>query len=92
MSEMIPVAVRISDAALYQKIEDEVVILNMENQHYYGLDDVGASMWRALLQHGSLESAAASMEEYYDVDPSVLRRDLDALVRALIAEGLLQSA
>jgi hypothetical protein len=92
MSEMTPAAVHISDAAIYQKIQEEVVILNMENQHYYGLDDVGASMWQALLQHGSVEAAAASMEEYYHVDPSVLRRDLDTLVRALVAAGLLKPA
>jgi hypothetical protein len=83
---------QIGDTVIYQKMKDEVVLLNMENQHYYGLDDVAAAMWDRLLTDGNIDSAASSLEKIYNVDPVVLRADLEILVGDLLAAGLLRHA
>lgn len=82
--------VEIADSVIYQKLKDEVVLLNMDNQHYYGLDDVGSAMWHALLEHGEVDSAAVAIERDYEVDGKVLRADLENLVHALVDAGLLK--
>jgi hypothetical protein len=92
MSENLPGAVAIGEAVLYQELEGEVVLLNMANQEYYGLNDVGAQMWKCLLESaGSVDSAEVLLSETYDIEPSVIRADLERLVRELLQVGLLRA-
>jgi hypothetical protein len=93
MSETLPGAVVIGEAVLYQELEGEVVLLNMANQEYYGLNDVGAQMWKCLLESaGSVDSAEVLLSKTYDIEPSVIRADLERLVRELLQVGLLRAA
>jgi len=82
--------IRIGDSVLYQELEDEVVLLNMENQEYYGLNDVGARMWKSLIETGNVAASADSLSGLYQADETVIRADLESLVRDLAAAGLLR--
>jgi hypothetical protein len=84
--------VHIGDSAIYQEVGDEAVILNLSTQNYYGLDDVGAAMWRSILQHGSIEGAMTELRSIYSVDEDVLRADLIAIVDSLMAANLLTAS
>ena len=84
--------IQIGDTVIYQKLKEEVVLLNIESQRYYGLDDVGSARWDAILKYGDVESAAAVLEKMYDVDGAVLRADLAVFLRELSAAGLLTTA
>ena len=90
MSETIPPYVDIADSVIYQTLQDEVVILNMANQEYYGLDDVGASMWKMLLDQRDVGAVADHMTAEYKVDRETVLGDLSALVRQLLDSGLLK--
>lgn len=91
MSEKLPSFVEIGDSVLFQKIQDEVVLLNMENQQYYGLNAVGADMWESLIRERSLARAAEELAGIYEIDRETVRGDLSALVRDLVAKGLLKA-
>ena len=82
--------VKIGDSVLFQELEEEVVLLNIANQEYYGLNDVGAEMWKSLIELGSVAAAGDRLSTRYEIDDTVIRADLQALVRALMAAGLLQ--
>lgn len=88
----LPRAVTIGDAVLYQELEDEVVLLNMENQEYYGLNDIGAQMWKCLMDMGNLVTAGDRLSGKYEVEQAVIRADLEGLVRDLLSAGLLKAA
>lgn len=92
MSEAIPAFVEVTDAVLYQKIQDEVVLLNMDNQQYYGLNSVGADMWECLMDLRSVAAAAERICKTYEADDAAVRDDFNLLVRELIDAGLLKSA
>jgi hypothetical protein len=92
MNDMLPSNVQIGDSVIYQRLKDEMVVLNIDNQHYYSLDDVGVSMWEALLEDGNIEAATARLRGLYQVDKATLRTDLESLVRDLLAAGLLKAA
>ena len=70
--------------------DDELVILNLETEQYYGLDKTGTIMWTALTEAGDVERAYTRLQERFDVDPEVLRRDLDAFVDQLRSRGLVR--
>ena len=48
MSQVHPVGFEIGESVIFQKLNDEIVVLNLENQNYFGLDNVGAEMWEDL--------------------------------------------
>jgi hypothetical protein len=87
-----PAYVEIGDSVIYQTLEGEIVLLNMANQQYYGLDNVGADVWRLLLEHRSTAAVENEMRKVYAVDAVSVRRDLQILVRELLGAGLLKAA
>jgi hypothetical protein len=92
MNEPLPSAVAIADSVLYQELEEEAVLLNIANQQYYGLNDVGAQMWKSLTEAGSIAAAEDRLADMYEIERPILRSDLEALVRDLLKAGLLTSA
>jgi hypothetical protein len=84
------VCVQIGDGTIFQKLNEEIVLLNMSNNQYYGLDDVGADMWRVLLETGSTAAAADQLSTLYDVDRLQMEADLNDLVDRLVHAGLLK--
>jgi len=92
MSTTLPENVHIGDSVLYQTLQDEVVLLNMENQQYYGLNDTGARMWKLLMEFKNLEKVSERLGSSYDVDPTLLRADFERLVSELLQRGLLKAA
>jgi hypothetical protein len=87
----VPAHVEIGDSVIYQKLNDESVILNLTTQDYYGLDDVGTSMWNLLVEKGDLESVVTELSLVYDIDQRTLRGDLHDLVEQLIGSNLLKA-
>ena len=77
---------------LMREIDGESVLLNLANECYYGLDEVGTRMWMLLTTSESIEDACESLLAEYDVEPQALRQDLQELIEKLVANGLLELA
>ncbi|HUF61208.1 MAG TPA: PqqD family protein [Verrucomicrobiales bacterium] len=69
---------------LFRELEGEAVILNLNDDSYYGLDEVGTRLWQLLISSDSLGAACEAMLEEYDVPPDTLRRDVEEFVRQLL--------
>ena len=80
--------VRVPDDVLISNLQDESVILNLDSERYYGLDDVGTRMLSALSTSNSIGAAYELLLEEYDVEGEVLRRDLLSLVEQLVNQGI----
>ena len=81
--------VAVPDGVLISHLQEESVILNLESERYFGLDDVGTRFLTVLTTSESLETACETLSSEYEVDPQVLRQDLLALVEKLVDQGLL---
>ena len=84
--------VRVPDAVLISHLQEESVILNLDSERYFGLDDVGTRMLSVLSTSDSIEAAFESLRAEYDVDGQVLRQDLLALVESLVQQGIVEVA
>jgi hypothetical protein len=84
--------VRVPDDVLISNLQQESVILNLDSERYYGLDDVGTHMLSVLSTSESIEAAYESLRDEYDVDGQVLREDLLALVENLLQKGIVTVA
>lgn len=75
---------------LIQKLPNgEAVLLHMESEVYFGLDPIGARMWEALNEEGSIDGAVARLLQEFEVEREQLESDIRALAEELAGEGLL---
>ena len=81
---------QIAKDVLFQAVADEAVLLNIDDNHYYGLDDVATRMWQLLVEHGETEAVIQQMLLEYDVDEATLRQDFGQLVTEMEQQGLIQ--
>jgi Coenzyme PQQ synthesis protein D (PqqD) len=82
--------VTVPDDVLISKLQEESVILNLDSERYFGLDDVGTRILSVLTTSDSIEAAYNTLVQEYDVDGPVLRQDLLALVENLVEQGIVQ--
>ncbi len=74
---------------LFRQLDDEAVLLNLDTGRYYGFDEVGLRMWRALSETDDVEQAKKRLLAEYDVAPARLETDFKSWIAALENHGLL---
>jgi hypothetical protein len=80
----------VPEQVLVRQLDDEIVILDLASESYFGLDDVGTAMWNEVTNANSIEQAYTALLEQYDVEPEVLRNDLQNLLQQLVDQQLLE--
>ncbi len=81
---------KVSRDVFFQEINGEIVLLNLRDGMYYGLDPVGFRMWQLLCQHRDPEKVVPILLQEYNVSEEQLRRDLYDLIAKLCNAGLLE--
>ncbi len=83
--------VKFSNTVFAQEVDGEMVLLDMNSENYFGLDEVGSSIWQAIeAEDGVLGKVLEVLLEEYDVEEDVLKRDLLDFVDKLVESGLVQ--
>jgi len=77
---------------LISNVEGESVLLNLNSERYFGLDEVGTRMLSVLTTSNSIQTAYEALLEEYEVENETLHRDLAELVERLVDQGLLEVA
>ena len=80
--------VRLSSDALTQQVGEELVILDLGGEAYFGLDPVGARIWRLMEEGHTLAAIVETLLGEYDVTEAVLRADIESLVNNLVEHRL----
>lgn len=73
-----------------REFEGELVLLDLDGGEYFGLDAVGATIWRSLGTTGTLDAAVAAVVAEFDVAEPRAREDVAALVAELEHRGIVQ--
>jgi len=69
---------------------DESAILNLKNSVYYGLDPVGAHVWKLLGEPKSVGELRDALLREYDVEAGRCEQDLLELLEKMRREGLIE--
>ena len=69
---------------------DESVILSLKNSVYYGVNPVGASIWKLLQQQRSVAELRDAVLDEYEVEAERCERELLSLLEKMRSEGLIQ--
>ncbi len=57
-------------------LEGEAVLLNIQTGRYFGLNEVGTTVWSLLKTPCSIEDILQHMQELYEVSSDALQEDL----------------
>jgi hypothetical protein len=75
---------------LVRFLDRESVLLNLESEQYFGLDETGTRMWQLVTASPDIDAAYQELLAEFDVEPELLRDNLTDLLGRLVDNGLLQ--
>lgn len=79
-----------ADTVFAQEVDGEMVLLDMNSENYFGLDEVGSDIWKAIEEKKVLKEVLERLLEQYDVEEEVLKKDLFSFVEKLEESGLVE--
>ncbi len=74
---------------IYQDMHDEIIILNLKDDSYIGLDQTGANFWKIILDSPSVKEAYEQILNEYNVDACTLKEDLNSFIHELLEKKLI---
>ena len=81
--------VTISSEVVSQEVDGETVLLDLESESYFGLDEVGTRIWQLLNEGSNLQTVFDILLGEYDVDEKQLKKDIQDHVAQLVEAGLI---
>ena len=75
---------------LVRFLDKESVLLNLETERYFGLDETGTRMWQVVTAAPNIDAAYQELQSEFDVESELLRLHLAELLGRLVDNGLLQ--
>lgn len=80
-----------SEKIVFEKFDDETVLINLEKGNYYGVMNL-AKIIIELLEEGIAEHDLVSiLENYYEIDSNEIRKDVHDFFSFLLNEGVVLS-
>ena len=77
------------DDLVVEEIDDDVVVLDLDGNQYFGLNEVGWLIWRALDETDeSFGDIADAIADEFDIEVERARRDAAAFIEQLLDAGL----
>jgi hypothetical protein len=69
---------------------EEVILLHLENGLYFGLENVGARIWKLLQKPVRVKEIERALLEEYDVEPETCHAEVVNLLNKLIDQKLVE--
>ena len=84
---------KVSPEVLFSKIDEEVVLMSIAADSYFGLDPVGSYIWELLeKQPSSFDELVQLLVEEYDVDEQTCRNDVKKFIDEMSEKKLILQA
>ena len=80
--------ITLSPDVISQEVSGETVLLDLESENYFGLDEVGTRIWQLIKEKEDLQAIYTTLLDEYEVEESRLQADLEALLGEISNLGL----
>ena len=80
----------ISDEVLSQEVNGETVLLDLDGESYFGLNEVGTRIWQLLKDELNIGLVLDTLDGEYDVSREQLEGDVAKLLGSLEESGLIK--
>ena len=81
--------ITLSPDVISQEVSGETVLLDLESEHYFGLDEVGTRIWQLARETDDLKAIYDTLLAESDVAENRLKQDLDVLLGEIAGLGLI---
>lgn len=85
-------AYKLSSDILLQEVANEIVILNLADGQYYGLNEIGARVIQLMSRGEDINSINETLLQEFDVEQAVLEKDIQNLIEELRQHALVEIA
>lgn len=92
MSDATPAYRPHPDVISTQLDEEEAVLLSLETQRYYSLNETGSRIWDLLSSGRTVDEIATAITEEWAVDYNEARQYVEQFLEELDEEGLVEPA
>lgn len=75
---------------LWCELNGEAVILSLRNGKYYGMNSIGAEIWKYLQSPTRIHKIHKNILADYDVDPDECLTEIKEFVSSMLDEGLVE--
>jgi hypothetical protein len=82
--------VRVNDEVLFQELEGEAVLLNLNSGIYFGLDPIGTLIWQLLGKQKQLSEIVDAIVADYEVSEERCKADVLSLLEDLQQNKLVE--
>jgi hypothetical protein len=80
----------VSEEVLSQEVNGETVLLDLEGESYFGLNEVGTRIWQLLNEGLNVGLVLDALDDEYDVGREQLESDVEELLGSLLGPGLIK--
>ena len=77
---------------MYQRLEREIVLVNLKTSRIFALNTTGARFWELFEAGRDRSEIVRELRAEFDVDSAQLEQEIEALLSSLIDEELVVSA
>ena len=82
--------VRRVDDVMSAEVDNEMVMMRLESNGYFGLDDIGRRIWELLAEPRPVADICTELRAEYEVEQGECERDVLRYLQELDEHGLLQ--
>jgi hypothetical protein len=76
---------------VFKRLEDRMVLVHLATNRIFELNHTGARVWELLQEGITGDDLIDHLKAEFEVDPSTLRTEIEALISELANEGLIAS-
>jgi len=81
--------IALSPDVISQEVSGETVLLDLESENYFGLDEVGTRIWQLIKETNNLSLIFDTLMGEYEVTEERLQQDLTVLLTEIEGLGLI---
>jgi hypothetical protein len=73
---------------VFTTIDDEVVMLSVRSQTYFGLGVVGSEIWNAIEKPRRVDDLCTALQQTFEIDAETCQREVLDFLNDLVGRGL----
>jgi hypothetical protein len=81
--------IALSPDVIAQEVSGETVLLDLESENYFGLDEVGTRIWQLIKETNDLNAIYNTLLDEYEISGDRLQQDLHVLLSEIEDLGLI---
>jgi hypothetical protein len=81
-----------SDGLMWRDVDGEAVILDMENDTYYSLNETGSLVWKMIDDKKSVEEIASMLSVKYGISAKKAEKDINEIISKFRKDKLITLA